>query len=466
MERKNPVRINNKYITIIITAVCLVIAAVIFSNAFYSDGEQSFYYSKKLNAAVVFSDENLQKNIVPGKSISGIRSNKSGLYSAVLMSEGSSYSLYSVSGSVVKQIDADCSNSFVTSFGAERTMYLTTAGNLYTDDGKMIDENVKDFAVSPGGKIVLYTKNQDDTEKLYLYSEETSVFVADNFFPLGVSDDSRYLYVLGADNSLCILNPDGSMMSKLCSDVNNGKFWFSDDMKNIVFSDSQYTYISQQGRSRNRLVMGCAVPVLSDETEYVANSYGNAYICKDADMYELFYSVLNDDGNYAVYYIKNDTEKTCVSENIKTFTVTGNRSVAYIDSSGRLCRFHNDKNEQLISGVKEIVATKDNRYIYYTNSAHELFVIKGKKTQQISENAEKIYVTSNNKLLFITGNKELYRVSGKMSAKLIDTDVNSCKCRKNAVFYSKNFSSETGTFDLYCSKNGNRFRFATDELTK
>lgn len=464
MTGKKVFRLNKHFFIVFAVAVFLIILCILFSKLWQKSGEISLYYSPDQQGVVVFSDDKLEKNIIPGKSISGVRSNSKGDFSAVLMSDDSSYSLYSVSDGFVKKVADNCTNNFVSSFKGEKVVYVTAVGNLCSSDGKTIDESVNNFAVSPNGNVVIYAKTQENSEKLYLFADGEKIFVADNYFPLGVSDNGKYLYVLAADDSLCILNPDGTMKSKLCSNVNTEKFYFSEDMNDIVFYDQDYTYISRDGKSRIRLVKGNAVPVFEKTSESAVNSHGTAIICNDDDLTGLFYSAENDEGTYTVYFIKNDSEKTDISGAVKKFMVTGSKSMTYLDYQGKIYKFGNDKNELVTSGAKDIAATENNKYIYYLTTAYELFAIKGKRTEQIASDAEKIYIADKHRLLFITTDKTLYSVSGKKAGKQIDSNVNSCRCLSDAVFYSKNFSRQTGTFDLYSSANGKNFRFAASDI--
>ena len=465
MKGKKVFRLNKRlyiYFFVVFVLIVLAFAALVSRSG---NCHISLFYSPEKNAAVVLADGENTGNLVPGKSISCVRYNSDSTSCSVLMSDGATYSLYSVSTKKVEKITDSCTSNVVHSYDGKISVYITADGNLYCGKN-MISESAESFAVSSDCSVVLFVKNDQHGKKLYLYKGGKTTYVNEGYTPLTVSDDGKYLYVVSGDNSLFILNPDGTMKSKLCSGVLTNTIWFSDDLLSVVFSDGAYTYISQEGKSRVRLAPGNVAPVFAQAEAIRLNSEGTAFICADKDMADIFYSRFNDDGSKALFYINEDYSRADIADSVKKYIITDDDRIAYLDSAGKIYRYDGAISEQIADGAKDFEATTKNRYIYYINASAELYSVKRNNTQLIASDAEKICMTSSDDLLVIMADKTLYSISGTKRSDLIDDNVSFCVKEGDIVYYTADYSAENGTYLLYSSKDGKNFRLTAENIIK
>lgn len=421
-------------------------------------------YSPSENGAVVLSDGELTGKTASGKGISKVIHNSDNTACAVLMSEGASYSLYTVKHNSVKKLSEDGTSDFVFSFKGKKTVYATQDGQLYSDK-KLISDSVSAFAVSPDCSAVLFSKPEENTSRLYLFSKGKVTYINENYIPLAVSSDGKLLYVLSGDNSLFILNSDGTMKSKLCSGAYPESFSFSSDLKRIVFSDGEYTYISEEGKSRVRLVPGVAKPVTISGKESRLNSAGTAFVCDSKDLTEIFYCVAAADGLNDLYYVNEDFSRLDAAQSVKKYIITGKDSMTYLDNMGKIYKF-DGVSELVVSGASDFEAVSNNKYIYYMTTAKELYSVKRSNIQIISASVDKVYKNDDGKLFIVTTDKTLYSVSGAKKSDIIASDVLSCVCDGNLVCYLTSFAGATGTSDFYTSTDGKKFNLAVSGVKK
>ncbi len=455
------------YCAAVIAAVVLVLS-ILFSLDF--SNEINFYYSPSQNGAVVLSGDRILRDIVPGKSVARVRYCEDKVSGAVLMSDGSSYSLYYVTDRSVDRIADNCTSNFVMSHNGDVIAYVSADGFLYRTDVPglktvTVDENIETLAMSPDGSKMLYGKKTEGVIQLYLRSSGKSVHVADNYIPVAVSDDASLIYVLSQDNSLYLLNYDGTVRSKLCSETDTGIFCFSSDVSSVIFNDGAYTYVSETGKSKVRLIPGKAVPVHVTSKASLCNSSGNVYIYPEKQLTKLLY--VNADGvqDYSLYYINKDMTRTDIASGVVNYTLTDN-GVVYLKSDGEVCSFRKNRNTLVCSGASDMYASSDGKYVYYTTQDGKLYCHRKSESVILADGIGKMYMSDDDRLYFIMTDNILYSAKNGRTGEMIDEKVYTCRCVGDTVYYSKNYSSRTGAFELYGAENSTKFVFMGDGLTR
>ncbi len=447
------------------TALILVLSGIYALSRDRKENGMNVFYSSPMNSAVTVTDINTQ-SIIDGKGVASLKYSAQRKSAAIIMSEDVNYSLYYTDGKIKKQLTAAASNNYVISFDGSAVAYSDSSAELHlysveTNKNFFIDDAVVCFAISPSGKSVVYVKNEENVNVLYLYVDGKSERIGENYTPLGVSDNSEIIYVLSTDNSLYMLDKNGNMTAKICSDVATDKFCFSADLSSIVFNDGVYTYISVEGKSRIRLVEAVAVPV--GEKDYYFDSGNKSTVCEK--LYNVFYYSSESEDTGSLYYIDKNFSRTDVAQGVSKYIVTGENSVVYLTSDYDIYLYGSGKTSLLQSDAYDVLATSDGKYIYYTNSASELYCIKNNKRVLIGQNVRRIYMTNGNKLLYINRDAELFGTSGARAGEQIDDNVYACVCNATAAFYMKNYSSQSGVFALYGSDGSLKFKLIAENVS-
>ncbi len=456
------------YVYFALVFCAVVLSAVIMFSAEKSY-EISFYYSPSDEAAVVLVGGKMQRNVIPGSGIARVRYDKEKTGGALLMSEGSSYSLYYVGQNDAELVSDNCTSSFVMAHSGKKIVYISSDAILSVYDIssqtiEKIDEGAASIAVSPNGKTVLYSKENGEKIQLFLYSKGKSSLLSDGYQPLAVSDDAKYIYVLSNDNSLYLINNEGAVVSKLCSNSDTDMFCFSSDMKQIVFCDGAYTYISTEGKNRIRLASDKAMPAFTAADATLCNSFGNGYAHPEKKLCGMIYSVASGVQDYSLYYIDKEFIRTDISSGVAEFVVTSNGAV-YLKTNGEVYSYKNGESLLLAKNASAICSSKNGQYVYYISDS-SLYAHYEEKSVLIANGLLKMSMSSDDTLYYIIADKKLYSVSKTQQSVLVDENVYSCKCVEDAVYYSKNYSSRTGTFDIYGSDNSGEFTFLADGLSK
>lgn len=460
--------LKKKYIVIAVFALVLIFICVLLSISADATDEISLFYSSSQQGVAVVKGDTPAKEVMQGKSMSSVRYSQNKSHAAVLMSEGSSYTLYFTDGKKCIKIADKCTNNYVISYDGRKVVYMDSSDTLYIADSKdgkstVIDTNAVSFCVSPSAKAVVYTKNTDSTGKLYVYTGSKTFEADGDYVPLAVSDGLEYIYVLSSDNSLYALDKDGTIRSKICSDVSPDMFCFSSDMSDVVFSDGTYTYISQSGKSRVRLIPHKAEPAVNAPVAPYCDSSSLSSVYDS--LTEIFYFAVEEDESKTLFFIDKDCVRTDVAGNVKKYLFTGGNSIAYLDTSGKIYRYDKGKSVLAVSGATDILTDSKGKYIYYPDSSSQLYVFRKDSPVLLASGVKKMYITDDDVLLFVMTDDRLFSVKKDSQAQLVDENVYGCICNSSASFYIKNYSSQTGTFELFGSDGSLNFSLISENIS-
>ena len=452
--------LKKKYVAVFaaVVAVVIIIVSVIFSGP--SDKQISIFYTGAESGAVIVRDDSLSDVVLSGKSVASVRYAENKSAAAVLMSEGASYTLYHTDGRKGEKIAANYTNDYAVSPDGRKVMYCDAEKGLYLYDSKSkktvaVDTQVKKFCLSPSGKAAVYTKSDTAEETMYLYNGSDSVQLAAVYTPLAVSDDGEFIFALKSDNSLYVLDKNGNVTSKICSGVSADKFYITSDMKSIVFNDGSYTYISQNGKSRVRLIPHKAAPVFSGVQ--VAVDSGSLTVVVSS-LTDIFYSAADENGSCSLFYIDKNFNRTDVAGNVTRFIQTGTQNIVYLATDGKIIRYEKGRIETVASGAADMLSDSKGKYVYYTDATQTLYVVKKNAPLLLASGVDKMYITQDDILLFVMTDGRLYSVRRDNNAAFENENVYGCVCNQTATFYVRNYSSHTGKFELFASDSGTNFR--------
>lgn len=454
-------------VSVALCAAVLLALSLAVSSVFSKDEKSVALFDSPTmgGAAVFFGDEKTEKTLA-GSGISGYYSSSDSSTAAVFMSDSSPYTLYCISDGKINKITSSATNSCVISYSGNTVVYIDSVSAMYkysvkNEKSEKIDESVASFAVSPDGSRILYIKNGDGADSLYLYENGKITYITNNYTPLAVSDDSSYIYALGSNGELCLLNKDGTLYSKLSSGGVSSTVCFSSDISSVVFSDSEYSYVSHNGKSKARIVQGTALPT-NDKNAVMCSSDGVSWVYQDDDMSGMFY--VSDGENIRVMFYQTDSdEKIDVSPEVVYYTITGRASVVYLTSDGGVYNFDGKESERVAGGAETVAAARGGKYIYFTDAEQSLYVYHRGETSRLASSVEMMTVFDN-RLYYVLSDGSFYSLSADKSPKLIDSGVYEAVCSSGAVFYGKNYDSSTGECDIFVSDGKSDFTEAVKAI--
>lgn len=458
--------LKKKYLVLIAVVLAVVTAAALILFTASSSDELNIFYSGAQTGAIVVRNGRTADGVLTGKSVSSVRYSLDKSDAAVLMSEGSAYTLYYTDGKNNSKISSGCTNDYVISLDGKKVMYSDSEKGLYIFDAKTkktvsVDTQVGSFCLSPSGDTAVYVKNESPEAKMYIYNGSVSKALPVVYTPLSVSDDGNFIFAVNGENSLYVLDGNGNVTSKICSSVSADKFYISADVSGIVFSDGSYTYISQQGKSRVRLMSYNAVPVNAGGVTCDSGSITS--VCDS--LVDVFYSVTDENSTETLFYFDSDCNRSDVAGNVKNYVITGTQSLVYLDAEGKIYRYVKGRTEFVVSGAAEMLCDSKGKYIYYRDAAHNLYAVKQTAPVLLSNGFEKMYITNDDVLLFVMADGRLYSVEKDRNAKLSDENVYGCICGQSVTFCVKNYNAHTGKFELYVSLSGDNFRLIHENIS-
>ena len=464
MKGKKVFRLSNRAYIYSAVAAVIIFAVILCSFMFRKNGQTDLFFSPANGGAIVLKDgENTGKTIT-GKSISCQRTAFDGESAAVLMADGSSYSLYFVKNGSYKKIADNCTGEIVYMQNKADIVYLNSDDTLFA--GKtVVSESVKCFSSAPDSSAVIYVKENENAQELYLFTKGTSTLVGQDYIPVAVSSDGNDIYVIAPDGAFCILNKDGTMKSKLCSDVATDSFIFSEDLSVVVFSDGEYTYMSIQGMSRIRLFEGDGSPEIYGMKKERLDSTGTAFVV-NSDLSSGFYSSSAENSTVALYYVNEDSSVKSIASSVESFVVTDFDMISYLDSQGRIYAYNGKDNELVVNNAESFFATSQNRYIYYMTSGGEVYSVKNNNNQLLAKGVYRYYLHSDDRLYLLMSDSKLYSVKGVKRSDVIAENVNFCISQGEILYYACDFDSDKGIYSLYSTADGKNFSKVSENIVR
>ena len=361
MKGKKVFRLSSRAYIYSAIAVVVIFAVALCPFAFRKSSQTDVFYSPANGGALILENGISNGKIIGGKSISCQRRAFDGSSAAVLMADGSSYSLYHVENGDYEKLAGNCTGEIVYMQSDAEVVYLNSDDTLFV--GKtIVGDAVKCFASSPDSSAVIYVKEQENADALFLYAGDKSSFIGFDYTPVAVSDGGKDIFVIAPDGAFCILNQDGTMKSKFVSEVTPDSFIFSEDLSVVVFSDGEYTYMSIDGASKIRLFEGDGRPEVYGMQKERLDSTGLAYAV-NSDISTGFYTSVAENGNVSFYVINEDFSIKSIASSVKSIAITGDNTASYLDMQGRVYAYNGSESDLVVNSAESFYATKQNKYI-------------------------------------------------------------------------------------------------------
>ena len=382
--------------------------------------------------------------------------------------------LYLISGDKMAKIAEDV-DSYAFSADGSAIAYVNNdiALMLYSVSGgkatKIADDVEDELAISPDGKSLLYTIENDDYDiELFLYDSGKSASLGKELSPVAVSNGAKYSYFVNEDDSFYVCQK-GKEKVKLAENVQRGAMINKDGTEIIFFTDDGKSYVSVKGEEKMRLsnseIMYELKPYHTSRfcgggngsVAYAVNSgslLNNTYVSNGGD-------VIKVNGKGESDRVLSDVEIE-LSDNGKTITYLKDDSIF----RGKLSKPSEAK--KIIEEDADYLVTSDSNSFYYLTDDFELIFKKGNSNpKKISDDVftSSAAVNRDGTLFFIedysssTGGTLYYTSGGKEKVKIAD-DVVSVRANANAVYYNTVIDSDT--VSVFASDGGTKFTKVAD----
>ena len=245
---------------VIITAVVVMI--VISAVGHRRDKRRISLRYVPYGDTVVYADDAALKVNIPGKATVAA-SGADGATCVCITQTDTGMALWSVYDATVRELSADVPEELeiFISFDGSAAFTLDALGvltlyDLKNGSGTVVSETAGRCTISPGGKYLLYTDiSAGQTLTLYKVGSGVGEAVSTRYLPVAVSDDAKLIYVTDTESGgFCLIGGDGLEKSRFTSQLApSGAILFTSDLSEVVFSDSEYAYVSVGGGAKSTI---------------------------------------------------------------------------------------------------------------------------------------------------------------------------------------------------------------------
>ena len=425
------------------------------------ENDMFLYYDQEDDSTVIIAKGEKTDLSFDG-SYKGADVSADGSVMAVISEDGD---LYICDGKKLEKIDNDVT-SVKMSCNGEGAAYLNDDGELYLlnvkkgDSELMTDELVfagmNAFVISPDGKTVAYTEGETDDFALYTNnSKGKSDKIADDFAPIGISDDAKLIYYYDVEDDKIIVQSkkDEIVLAKNVSaymQYSSFSYTFNADHTQIIFQLEDKSYISINGGEKEKI--GAYVSQIGNE--YMANN-GTSKVLDFTEQYVLDYK-----GD--LFYINKKGEIEEMASDVDEIRLTDSGDVIYIlDDSEILYRCKgngkdvNKNLKKVAFNVEEFVIDSEGERCYYTDYSDDLYSVKKTgKAKKITSEIEQLTMTADDIALFIANEDSLYYSSNGGKAKKITDEVSEILANDIAAYY---ITEDSGEYEMFGTDSKTKF---------
>ena len=473
--------ISNKkvLIPIIAAAAVIIILAIIF--IFKLIGSSESY--PNINGITVFTvnndDDGFSYIFSNGKIANKISAYKitdsySFDYSSAAFSTYE-YDIYYADSKNIIKIDSDASSYNVrisedgSYVGYIKDDYLYIYDVSSKKSKRLENEGVIDFTLSPDGKSVLYSiNNDDDTSTCYIYNGgNTTKIDGKNLKPIGIANNAKYVYYSKFDYtdycySLYVYK--GNESSKLTNTF-TGSVRANADLSEIIYASDKGSYICIKGQEPEKL---CNEEILNPILPYGANNHMISDSMYTYDLKSLknhvFYSYLNespykDSLRYVTYKnkewsadkIASDVDSAYTSKDLSSVSYTKNHKLYYIKNVHK----NPDDAVDIARDIYSFIPSSPNlKNFYVLNEEGTLSYVSQKDSKKIADDVYNTLCANTDGYIFFMSDDILYSSrNGSPKKKALEYVYSSSLYKGNNVLVTCNDDE----YDLYANTSGDKF---------
>ena len=335
----------------------------------------------------------------------------------------------------------------------DKTVYTTKNG-----EGTEIAEDVDVFILSPDGKTVVYTVNDDGDHITYLYKGKDSIELGEDLYPLTASNGGKIIYCIDDEkNDLVTVDAKGNT-EKIASDPYWSWFYMNEDHTQMIFQADGKWYASVKGGEKIKLTSDSSFRFL---TYHYSASYTNEF---DTYSYIITYPTADLRNSYVVLddnvsWMDGKWEMTKAAKDVdQAFVSTDGKTLVYLKDNGKLQKVTNKKLDDpvdLAEDVYSFMPVSDCSAVYYINEDEELIFQKGtKEGKRVADDAEGLMITADD-CCFFGSDEEIYSTKNGGKKVLISDEIDDIFISATVVVIWTDY--DDGECNISAATKGDKF---------
>ena len=336
---------------------------------------------------------------------------------------------------------------------------VLTVYNTKNGEGTEIAEDVEAFSMSPDGKTVVYTVDDDGDSVTYLYKGKDSIELGEDLYPLTVSNGGKLIYCVDVEKDNLVTVDAKGNTEKIAGDPNSSRFFLNEDHTQLIFQADGKWYASVKGGEKIKLT--------SDSSFFFLNyQYGASHITVlDYSSYVITYPTSDLRNHYVVLddnvsWMDNKWELTKAAKDVdEAYVSADGKTLVYLKDNGKLQKVTSKKLDDpvdLAEDVYSFMPVSDCSAVYYINEDEELIFQKGtKEGKRVGDDVEGILITHDD-YCFFGSDDEVYGTKNGSKKVLISDEMDDMNITATVVVIWTDY--DDGDCNISVATKGNKFK--------
>ncbi len=286
------------------------------------------------------------------------------------------------------------------------------------------------IAVSPDGKTVAYTVNDEDADEdeegyIGYYYNGKEIEIGEDIQPFAVADGAKHIYYQKDSSSYVQKGTDSDSRNKLGEDIYD--FFYNRDLTSVIYNNGSKSYISRNGGSKEGLSGLFEGLLLPQGVEEFTDDYYYSRIYDISDFTDTFYmtsedSVIHINGKYETNRVASNVDRAQLVQDGKTIIYQKGDSIYKVNGM----KEDAEDVELVEEDVQDFIATSDGKAVFFYNTDDELMYQKGTgKPIHVADDLEYLLYSEDdhiwamfdgNKLFYVSDEELCWTTGGKGTA--------------------------------------------------
>ena len=319
---------------------------------------------------------------------------------------------------------------------------------------KITDELYAEYAISPDGKTVAYTKGDDDGDsKLYVsVNGKEGKKIGNNMSPIALSNKGKLIYYVNEEKYTLYVVKGKKDPQKLASGENIEGIAFNADHTQAIFALSSGTYITSNGKEKVKITSGSIKDFgnYSDWGNVIDTGYDAQTLPIKTFAKQYFLS------NGSLYYLNARFKAVELkrAEDVRSYEMTLTGEVIYYrDSSGILYRGTgkkaNFKFKEVADEVSSFTISSNGKFCYFKTYDDSLMCARKTGKAKLIADDVTTYSMSHDDYLFFRVDGDLYVSHNRSKKTKVADDVSSVSVYVDATYYYVKDDGETECYGAH-----------------